>query len=155
MVLQWFWESSCKCACFLCNTRKCCLDWKAFMPPGEIHVGESWENLKFHYNVSEGKKKWFFSLLTLFYSGKTQRAFKNQASTQWKENGHSESLFCNCLVFLLCYCVASKFKCYLGDLAKHLPQLFTLRSCSFPHQPAQRRHAALKRCKEQFSHSDN
>lgn len=73
----------------------------------------------------KGRRNDFFSLLTLFYSGKTQRAFKSQASTQWKENGHSESLFCNCLVFLLWYCIASKFKCYLGDLAKHLPQLFT------------------------------
>lgn len=71
------------------------------------------------------EEEMIFSLLTLFYSGKTQRACKSQASTQWKENGHSESLFCNCLGFLLWCCVASKFKCYLGDLAKHLSQLFT------------------------------
>lgn len=44
----------------------------------------------------------------------------------------------------------------LGTLLSIFPSCsLTLRSCSFPHQPTQWKHAALKRYKEQFSHSDN
>lgn len=147
----------CKGACFLCNTCKC-LDWKTLLCHLEkftlVSLGRTSNSTAM---CLKGRKTDFFSLLTLFYSGKTQRAFKSQASTQWKENGHSESLFCDCLGFLLWYCVASKFKCYLGDLAKHLPQLFhpLCGAAHFPSSQHSEDNATLKRSKEQFSHSDN